>query len=60
MVEADCKYIPYCDTGFLKRTVLDYLAGKEDLKEFYNYPPDEAGIARAIASRSSYPVDRQA
>ncbi len=32
-------YIPYAETGYFSKLVLDYLSGADYLKEFYNLPP---------------------
>lgn len=52
-------YIPYSDTGYFSRLVSDYLAADAKLDGFYQYFPDEAGVARAIADRSKFPVNRR-
>lgn len=52
-------YLPYSDTGHFSHLVTDYLAGKPELRPFYNYCPDKEGLLAAIAERSKYPVDRE-
>jgi bacillithiol biosynthesis cysteine-adding enzyme BshC len=53
------RYIPYSETGYFSRLVTDYLSNNENIRRFYNYRPDAAGIAAAIAERALYPVNRE-
>lgn len=53
-------YLPYSDTGSFSHTVIDYLSGHANLQSFFKYSPDKEGLAKAIADRSQYPVDRKA
>jgi len=53
-------YIPLKDTGYFSALVNDYLQQNEALSALYNFTPNDAGLAEAIAQRAQYPVDRQA
>ena len=57
----DCTatYIPYRATGSFSALVTDYLDNHPTLQSFYNYRPNEEGLAKAIAERGKYPVNRQ-
>lgn len=52
-------YIPYAETGFFSKLVLDYLEGKVELASFYTYRPELSAFKAAIAERKKHPVDRQ-
>ncbi|HEX6915774.1 MAG TPA: bacillithiol biosynthesis cysteine-adding enzyme BshC [Chitinophagaceae bacterium] len=52
------EYIPYADTGFFSRMVIDYLQQDKSLRNFYRYEPDLAGIRQAIEDRQRYHYDR--
>jgi bacillithiol biosynthesis cysteine-adding enzyme BshC len=51
-------YLSYADTYRFSPLVLDYLAGREDLRAFYAHPPDVQGIAAAIETRKAFATDR--
>jgi bacillithiol biosynthesis cysteine-adding enzyme BshC len=44
--------ISFKDSGFYSKLMLDYLGAAEQLKPFYQYSHDEAGIRQALASRT--------
>jgi bacillithiol biosynthesis cysteine-adding enzyme BshC len=54
----EVNYIPHSATGSFSKLIEDYLAGKDSLKSFYGFYPDEKGLEEAIAARSGYPVQR--
>lgn len=53
-------YIPLKDTGFFSALVNDYVQQKDTLSGLYNFAPNDAGLAEAIAQRAAAPVDRPA
>jgi len=57
-VETVC--IPHQATGFFSRLNTDYLAGHPNLRPFYSFSPDDAGLAAAIEARNQFPVNREA
>lgn len=58
LVDIDCTYIPYSETGNFSSLVQDYLEKADSLQQYYKYTPDASGIKQAIADRSKYPVNR--
>jgi bacillithiol biosynthesis cysteine-adding enzyme BshC len=58
-VSLSCTYLPYSETNAFSHLVIDYLSHSENLKPFYHYTPDKAGIRQAIADRKKFPVDRR-
>lgn len=50
--------IPHQATTFFSGLNIDYLSGKENLRSFYRYRPDDKGLDEAIAERSQRPVNR--
>jgi hypothetical protein len=38
--------IPYRQTGYFSKTVVDYIDQAASLKEFFNYPPTIQGIKK--------------
>ncbi|WP_316791726.1 bacillithiol biosynthesis cysteine-adding enzyme BshC [Pedobacter frigoris] len=48
----EAKYITYQETNAFSSTVLDYIGGKAQLREFYRYTPDFAGFSEAIKNRN--------
>lgn len=48
----EAKYITYQDTNAFSSTVLDYIGGKAQLREFYRYTPDFAGFSEAVKNRN--------
>ncbi|UKT62662.1 bacillithiol biosynthesis cysteine-adding enzyme BshC [Pedobacter mucosus] len=46
------KYISYQETGSFSKLVLDYINDDEELKAFYSYRPDMAGLAEAMEKRN--------
>ena len=52
-------HVPYKETGYFSKLVTDYLSESNDIKPFYDFTPDAAGVAQAIKVRAAYPVDRK-
>lgn len=46
------KYISYQETGSFSKLVLDYINNEEQLRAFYSYRPDMAGLANAMERRN--------
>lgn len=55
---SDCTRIPYQQTGYYSKTVIDYLEEAEPLKPFYNLPVSINGIKAAIQQRQAFPQRR--
>jgi bacillithiol biosynthesis cysteine-adding enzyme BshC len=51
-------YLPYAATRRFAPLVLDYLAGKDALKDLYRFRPDRSGLRDAVQQRREYPIDR--
>lgn len=52
------KYISYAETGFFSNLILDYIAAKPELKDFYEYAPDLSSFAEKINDRREVAVER--
>ncbi len=52
--------LPYRQTGFFSKIILDYIDQAEQLKHFYLHTPDVNGIKEAIAGRKNFTTDRKA
>ena len=50
--------IPYRQTGYFSKTVVDYIDQDASLKEFFNYPPTMQGIKKAIEDRKDFNYHR--
>ena len=50
--------IPYRQTGYFSKTVVDYIDQETSLKEFFNYPPSLQGIKKAIEDRKQFTYSR--
>ncbi len=59
-VDRSYTYIPYKDTGYFSHLVTDYLSNNDQARSFVAYAPSADGLAKAIAGRSQYPVNRKA
>ncbi len=57
----DCTptYLPYEQTGYFSKIIIDYLKGDEGLKPFYAHRVSLDGIRSAIEERKKYPTDRK-
>jgi bacillithiol biosynthesis cysteine-adding enzyme BshC len=53
-----CQHLTYQETGRFSKLLMDYVAGEEQLKEFYAFSPDIKGFEAALAARKEFPVDR--
>src|SRR4030095_14204174 len=60
MTDMDCisTRIPYRQTGYFSKTVVDYIDQDASLKEFFNYPPTIQGIKKAIEDRKQFNYNR--
>lgn len=50
--------LPYAATHAFSKQVTDYLAQAPQLRPFYTFPPNAAGLEEAIAARAQYRVNR--
>ena len=50
--------VDYKKIGFFSKIVIDYLEGKESLKQFYSFSPDVKGIREAIKAKQLQPINR--
>ncbi|HVZ56238.1 MAG TPA: bacillithiol biosynthesis cysteine-adding enzyme BshC [Chitinophagaceae bacterium] len=57
----DCitQRIPYHETGYFSKIVLDYLGQEAPLRPFYLHTPDLDGIRSSLEARRRYPTNRQ-
>lgn len=57
----DCtaKRLPYRQTGYFTKTVLDYIDQSTDIKPFCAYAPSLAGIQKAIEARKKATTNRE-
>jgi bacillithiol biosynthesis cysteine-adding enzyme BshC len=53
-METHCSYIPYHQTGYFSKLVIDYLNGAPELTPFYSLPPTLEGIENAINQRKDF------
>ena len=49
-MEIDC--LPYSDTGYFSKIVIDYLEDSERISPFYQYKPQLDAFAKAIERKS--------
>ncbi len=56
---SDCTYIPYQQTGFYSKTILDYLDKQQTLQSFYKHEVSVEGIKAAIEERKAFPQNRE-
>jgi bacillithiol synthase len=52
--------LPYRQTGYFTKTVLDYIDQSAAIKPFFAYAPSIAGIQKAVAARKNAPINREA
>jgi bacillithiol biosynthesis cysteine-adding enzyme BshC len=57
-MKASCVTVPYDQTGYYSKLVLDYLRGDAGLKPFFQHEPDLGGIKDAMAARKPFPQNR--
>jgi bacillithiol biosynthesis cysteine-adding enzyme BshC len=53
------QYISYSETGKFTKIILDYVAGANDLKDFYDHEVSIEGIKTAIDERKKFNTNRQ-
>jgi len=60
MADMDCTStrIPYRQTGYFSKTVVDYIDQVSSLKDFFNYPPTIQGVIKAIEDRKQINYNR--
>jgi bacillithiol biosynthesis cysteine-adding enzyme BshC len=58
-MKADCELLPFHETGFFSKLVVDYLRQEESLRPFYRYAPSFEGIEAAIIARQQFKQDRK-
>ena len=51
--------IPYRQTGYFNKIVVDYIDQSPSLKEFFTHPPTPGGIKKAIEERKSFNYNRK-
>src|SRR4051794_16967485 len=51
--------LPYRQTGYFSKTVLDWLDHSDALKPFYSHPSSLQGIQQAIEQRKNFKTDRK-
>lgn len=52
--------MPYRETGYFSKLVTDYIGNDPNVQPFYSLAPTTDGLAKAIAERGKYPVNRKA
>ena len=50
--------LPYGQTGYFSKIVVDYINGSPDLEPFYQYPVSMKGLAASIAARKQFTGNR--
>jgi bacillithiol biosynthesis cysteine-adding enzyme BshC len=60
MADMDCisTRIPYRQTGYFSKTIVDYIDQVSSLKDFFNYPSTIQGVKKAIEDRKQFKYDR--
>jgi bacillithiol biosynthesis cysteine-adding enzyme BshC len=53
-METHCSYIPYGDTGYFSKLIIDYLHSAPQLQPFYNLPPTLQSLEQAINQRKNF------
>jgi bacillithiol biosynthesis cysteine-adding enzyme BshC len=51
--------LPYRQTGYFSKTVLDYIDQVPAIRPFYSHPPSLTGITQAIEARKNFNTDRE-
>lgn len=51
--------LPYSNTGYFSKVVIDYLQQSPDLRPFYEHLPDMGGIKSAISNRQQFIQERK-
>ena len=52
------KRLPYQQTGYFSRIIMDYLEQAEQLSPFYQQPVSAEGLQRSLEARKAFPTDR--
>jgi len=58
-MKAHSDSVPYQDTGFFSKLIIDYLEKDNGLFPFYTHMPDMEGLKASIASRKQFNQDRE-
>ena len=58
-MDSKSSFLPYRQTGFFSKMVLDYIDGANSLSPFYDHPVSIEGIQAAISARNSFNTDRE-
>jgi bacillithiol synthase len=53
-MQISATYLPYSKTNSFSSLVLDYLSGREELKNFYQHPVSAEGVKAAIHQRKAF------
>ncbi len=53
-METHCSYIPYGQTGYFSKLVIDYLNDEPQLRPFYDFRPTLEGIEQSISQRKDF------
>lgn len=58
-IASQVSFVPVPETGYYSKLVNDYVNENQDLKSFYAFELNDAGLKKAIDARKSFPVDRE-
>ena len=50
--------LPYQQTGYFSRIIMDYLEQAEQLSPFYRHPVSAEGLRQSLEARKAFPTDR--
>jgi bacillithiol biosynthesis cysteine-adding enzyme BshC len=50
--------LPYRQTGYFSRIIMDYLEQAEELSPFYQHPPNALGLRESLKARKTFPTNR--
>ncbi len=53
-METICSYIPYQQTGYFSKLVIDYLNNASQLQPFYEFQPNIEGLQQSINQRKNF------
>lgn len=56
----DIHRIPFANTHKFSQIILDYLAGKDALKQFWQYNPNDIDWQQVISDKAAMPINRDA
>lgn len=59
MMQTDCTYVTYDQTGYFSKIVSDYLSGNDNMKPFYEHEVSVEGIRAAIKNRRLFNTNRK-